>query len=50
MKFSYLFKNGLHILRTEIAGTVHEFVSRLSLHDVVQMAAIEKANAGEFLA
>ena len=50
MKFTYVFKNGLHVLRTEIAGEVQEFASRVSLHDAVQMAAIEKARAGEFVA
>lgn len=50
MGFTYVFKDGLHVLRTNIAGELREFASRTSLHDAVQLAAIEKAKAGEFLA
>ncbi len=50
MGFLYVFKNGLHVLRTEIAGQIQEFASKTSLHDAVQLAAIEKAKAGDFLA
>ena len=50
MKFTYVFKNGLHVIRAEVAGKVQEFTSRLSLHDAVQLCVIEKARNGEFFA